>query len=77
MLTHIQELGLRIPQDIQIASLYDSALLANHHPGISALHFDASELGRVTCRELLHYLRNEEYLPTPTLGYRILMRESF
>lgn len=76
MLTHFQELGLRIPQDVQIGSLYDSDLLATYRPGISALHFDASELGRVTCRELLRYLRDEAYDPTPTLGYRILMRES-
>lgn len=76
LLTHFQELGLRIPQDVQIGSLYDSDYLESHSPAVSALHFDAAELGRVTCRELLRYLRDEEYDPRPTLGYRILMRES-
>lgn len=75
-LTHFQELGLRVPEDVQIGSLYDSDALAACQPGISALHFDAGELGRVTCRELLRCLRGEEYDPHPTLGYRILMRES-
>ena len=75
-ITHLRHLGLRIPQDIRIASLYDSDQLANHIPPISALQFDASDLGRVTCRELLHCLRDEEYDAKPELGYRIIHRES-
>ena len=50
--------------------------MANHNPPISALQFDAAELGRAACRELLHYLKNENYDPTPILGYRIIHRES-
>lgn len=74
ILMHLRERDISIPEDIQIGSLYDSDQLAIWRPSISALSFDASELGRVTCRELLRYLRGEEYNPTPTLGYRILMR---
>lgn len=76
ILEHIAELGLRCPEDVQIASLYDSDQLAAHTPPVSALQFDAAALGRVACRELLRYLKNEEYDPSPTLGYRILTRES-
>ena len=74
ILMHLREKDLSIPEDVQVGSLYDSEQLAIWCPGISALSFDAAELGRVTCRELLRYLRNEEYNPAPTLGYRILMR---
>jgi len=74
ILMHLREKGVSIPEDVQVGSLYDSEQLAVWCPGIPALSFDAAELGRVTCRELLHYLRGEEYNPTPTLGYRILMR---
>lgn len=74
ILVHLREKGLRIPQDVQIGSLYDSNHLATWNPGISALNFDAAELGRVTCRELLHYLKGEDYTKNPMLGYRILMR---
>lgn len=76
VLEHLHRMNLRIPQDIQIASLYDSDQLALHHPPISALQFDAADLGRVTCRELLRCLRDEEYDPYPVLGYRIINRES-
>lgn len=74
ILMHLREKGVSIPEDVQVGSLYDSSQLATWDHGISALSFDAAELGRVTCRELLHFLRNEEYIATPTLGYRILMR---
>ncbi len=76
VLHHLKELDLHIPEDIQIGCLYDNEVLENYTPPISALRFDASTLGHVACRELLHALRNEEYVSTPTLGYRILMRES-
>ena len=76
ILNHLHEHRLRIPEDVQIASLYDSDLLANHQPAISAVQFDAAELGRITCRELLRYLNGHEYNPNPILGYRILMRKS-
>ena len=74
ILMHLREKDISIPEDAQVGSLYDSEQLAIWGPGISALSFDAAELGRVTCRELLRYLRNEEFNPMPTLGYRILMR---
>lgn len=76
ILDHTAALGLRCPEDVQIASLYDSEQLASLNPPIPALQFDAAELGRVACRELLRYLKNEEYDPAPTLGYRILTREN-
>lgn len=74
LLMHIRNLGLNIPQDVKIGSMYDSEQLEQHSPAISALNFDAAALGRVACRELLRYLRNEEYDPHPTLGYRLMMR---
>lgn len=75
-LPHLESLGLKIPGDIRIASLYDSELMAMHHPPISALQFDAAALGQVTCRELLRCLRGEPFNPNPVLGYRIITRES-
>lgn len=75
VLNYLEEKGLRYPEDFQIASLYDNEKLAQHSPPIAALQFDAAELGRATCRELIRYLKNEDYDPAPTLGYRILMRK--
>lgn len=74
ILSHLQE-NNKIPgTDVQVASLSDNERLANHTVPISALSFDAAELGRAACRNLLCYLHGEGYSPKPTLGYRIIMR---
>ena len=70
LLSCLHDRGLRIPEDAQVGSLYDS----DQPDSVPALNFDAAELGRVACRELLHYLRDEEFVAHPTLGYRIMKR---
>jgi len=60
-----------IPSYIQVASLCASEQLSAGYPDIPALHFDAAELGRIACRELLRCLHKEDYDPTPLLGYKI------
>lgn len=68
--------GIQIPAQVQIGSLYDNDLLEQCQPPVSALQFDAAELGRVACRELLRFLLGEEYEAKPVLDYRIILRES-
>ncbi len=75
-LSRLNALGFSAPEQVQIASLCDSDLLAAAQPPISALQFDAAELGRVACRELLRYLLGEPYQRKPVLGYQITLRES-
>ena len=75
-LAALMEAGMKVPEDVQIASLSDSEKLNNCPIPISALHFDATELGKTACRELLRSLREEVYDPKPILGYRIIARGS-
>ncbi len=65
--------GLTIPGDAQIASFSDAEQLRGL---VSALHFDAAELGRAACREFIHALDDEPYDPKPLLGYKIRLRHS-
>lgn len=74
VLNHLKERRISIPDEVQLASLCDSDALEAHR--ISALHFDAAELGRVACKELLACLSGEEYDSRPLLGYRIQLRKS-
>ncbi len=60
--------------EAEAASFCDSSLLQNHVPPVSALSFDAAELGRTACRELLKCIRGEPFDPAPLLGYKICMR---
>lgn len=68
--------GLQIPDDVEIASMYDDRSLASHEPPVTALHFDAAELGRIACRELLNALNDQPYDPAPRLDYEIFIRQS-
>ncbi len=68
--------GIQIPQQIWLASLYDSPLLEKVSPGISAVHFDPEELGRIACRMLLDTLAGKEVPPQPLLGYQVVLRDT-
>ena len=72
----LSEHGLSIPQDAALASLADSEQLAAIHPAVNALHFDAGELGRAACRELLNALNDDPYTARPKLGYTLRMGQS-
>lgn len=70
----LSAMELTLPGDAEVASLCDSPLLSSHIPPISAVEFDAAELGRAACRELLRSLSGEPFDPAPRLGYEIHMR---
>lgn len=76
ILGYLNALGKRIPENIQIISMHDAPQLLTANPPVSALEFNAYELGQAACRELLNYLKGKPYEPKPMLGYRIHMRQS-
>ncbi len=45
-----------VPHDLRVASLYDSSMLASITPSVSAVQYDAEQLGRTACRMLLDRL---------------------
>lgn len=75
-MNYLRKTGLRIPQDVQLASLHDTEELEHMDPPVSGLRFDIAELARVTCRELLNYLNGIPHDAKPRLGYEIILRES-
>lgn len=75
-LLRLRELGIRVPEDIQIASFYDSGSLANNIPSITSLKFNTRELGRMACQKLLERL-NENREESCTLPqFEINWRDS-
>lgn len=76
VLRKIKEFNLRIPEDVKVASFYDSQELAEYTPAISALQFDATELGRYACSQLLRYLAGQKIEKKVQLGYQLVLRES-
>lgn len=75
-LSVFRQKGLRVPEDVQIASMSDSELLRQQNPPVTALSFDALALGQVACRELLRALNDEPYEARPRLDFQIHMRGS-
>lgn len=67
---------IKIPEDIKVASFYNSSTLENHQPGITALKFDVAELGMVCCSTLLDHIDKKEVRKKTLLGYEVLMKES-
>ena len=68
--------GISIPEDVELSSLSDSETLTRLNPEISALRFDAAELARAACRELIHAINDQPYDAKPILGYQLMLRGS-
>lgn len=76
VLLQLREKGICVPRDIRIACFYDSALLTHTAPPVTSLRFDAEELGRAACRELLKLLNGQPADSYVLPGYQILLRDS-
>lgn len=76
LLQKLRQEHLRIPQDVWVASFYNSWVLENMDPAITALSFDARELGREACRKLFQLMEQEDIPQRTVLPYQILLRES-
>lgn len=76
VLKYIEKTELCIPEDIKVASFYDSQMLREYQVSVTALHFDADELGSVACRQLLDTLDGREVQDKIELGYQLVLRES-
>ena len=72
----LHQAGVRVPEQLRLASLYDSAQLQNADPPVSAVHIDPDSLGMAACRMLLTTLEGRPVERKSMQGYRIFMRRS-
>ena len=75
-LIQLQDRGIRIPQDIQIASFYDSPILEHSLPSVTSLKFNAKALGASACTLLLDRLSGADVQSGILPGYQIIFRDS-
>ena len=68
--------GVSIPEQIKIASFYDSIMLGNYKPAISSLCYDPKELGMVACTTLLDYINGKQVRKKILLGYDVVLKGS-
>lgn len=65
-----------VPQDIKVASFYNSQILNEYEPPISCVDFNIKELGVMAAKTLLDMLQGKETARKLTLGYNVILKES-
>ena len=67
---------VKVPEQMKVASFYDSTLLRNHEPAVTSLIFDDRALGTLTCSVLLDFINGKEVKGRNLSGYEVVYRES-
>lgn len=76
VLNKLKKQKVNVPQDVKVASFYNSNMLENNIPAITSLQFNVKDLGVISCNLLLDKI-NEKQVPQRTLlGYEVSMKES-
>ncbi len=68
-----------IPQDIKVASFYDSSIMEINNPAgtaITSIKFNISEMGAIACRTLINLIDGNPVKPVNLLGYNIILKSS-
>ena len=76
VLKMLREQHIKVPQDVKLASFYNSTILENSVPSITSLSFNAKELGMVACRTLLDLVEGTEVKERTLLPYEVVLKES-
>ena len=76
VLNALQQRQIRIPEQVQVVSFYDSTMLEYRIPSITSIRFNVEELGYQACELLLRMLDDGEVEKKTLLGYEVHMRKS-
>ena len=76
VLNALDKKKVKVPDDVKVASFYNSSLLNNYQPAITSLQFDPRELGMVACKLLVDYIEGNEDKKKTHLGYELRLKES-
>lgn len=76
VLRQLKAKGLRVPQDVRLAAMYDSEELEESEPSITAVHFDAEQLAHAAYRALLDTIDGRPVENNLAGGYQLALRQS-
>ncbi len=74
--TECRHLKIRIPDDLRMASFYNSAFLETTTPAITALDIDDRKLGAAAARHLLAMIEGKPSSGELLRSYQVILRES-
>lgn len=76
VLRKLRQLHVKVPQQVKVASFYNSSILENNIPSITSLSFDARLAGAEACKNVLGQVEEEEAEARILLPYEVLLNES-
>lgn len=76
VLKTLREDRVSVPEDIRVASFYNSAVLENNVPPVTSLSFDAKELGMVACKTVLDLVDGIKVNDRTLLPYEVILKAS-
>jgi len=68
--------NISVPEQVKVASFYNSEVLSNNQPAITALMYDPRELGITAANILFRYIEGEEVSRKTYLSYEVLLKGS-
>ncbi len=74
--TDLSSMGVRIPDQMKVASCHYSRILENYPITITSLKFNITELGRRSCQVLLDMIHGKTVPDKTLLDYEIILKES-
>ncbi len=76
VLQELRNKGIKIPEQMRVASCHNSKVLDNYSVSITTLKFDNTEIGRVACNVLLDSIEGSEVPKVTLLDYEVVLKES-
>ena len=76
ILTNLVKRDANIPQDVKVASFFNSSLLEHNQPSVTSLKYNVEQLGVTACSTLLDLIEEKEVRPVTLLGFEVAMKES-
>ncbi len=72
----LARMGVRIPDQMKVASCHYSRILENYPVTVTSLKFNITELGRRSCQVLLDMIHGKTVPDKTMLDYEIILKES-
>jgi len=76
VLNKLRKENVKIPEEVRIATLFESVILDNYVPAITGLTYDVMQLGRIVAEQVLSLIKGKEVPLLTTVEYQIVIKES-
>jgi len=76
VLNKLRKANVKVPEEIRVATLFESIILDNYVPAVTGLTYDVMQLGRIVAQQLLSMIQGNEVPALTALDYQIVIKES-